>query len=205
MAEPLFTTDLASLPTHAFGHRSSTWWGIIAFFLIEGTFFLLAIAAYLYLMNQEQAWPPPPYPPPDLLPGTLFTIVMLLSEIPNSIAKHAAEHGELRLLRWMLIVAGLLGLVFVGIRAWEFNSLHILWHENAYGSLIWLLLFLHTTHFVTDWGDTLVLAALMHTRHGQEGRRFVDCSENAMYWRFVWICWLPIYFLIYWLPRLGPS
>src|SRR5207237_9522236 len=42
MAEPRFTTDLAPLPTHAFGHRSSTWWGIIAFFLIQGTLFLPA-------------------------------------------------------------------------------------------------------------------------------------------------------------------
>jgi len=22
-----------------------------------------------------------------------------------------------------------------------------------------------------------------------------------MYWRFVWLCWLPIYALIYWVPR----
>jgi hypothetical protein len=22
-----------------------------------------------------------------------------------------------------------------------------------------------------------------------------------MYWRFVWLCWLPIYVCIYWLPR----
>jgi hypothetical protein len=48
-----------------------------------------------------------------------------------------------------------------------------------------------------------VLAALMHGRHGMEGRRFVDCAENAMYWRFVWLSWLPIYVMIYWLPRLA--
>jgi heme/copper-type cytochrome/quinol oxidase subunit 3 len=29
----------------------------------------------------------------------------------------------------------------------------------------------------------------------------VDTSENALYWRFVWIMWLPIYVMIYWLPR----
>jgi cytochrome c oxidase subunit III len=202
MAKPSFTTDLSSLPTHGFGHRSATWWGIIAFFLIEGTAFVMAIAAYFFLMNQEQLWPPPPFAPPDLLPGTLFTIVILLSEIPNSIAKHAAEHGELRKLRRMLIAAGVVGAILLGLRAWEFDSLNILWSDNAYGSIIWALLFLHAAHFVTDWYDTLVLAGLMHTKHGIEGRRFVDCAENAMYWRFVWLSWLPIYLLIYWLPRL---
>jgi heme/copper-type cytochrome/quinol oxidase subunit 3 len=205
MPAPAFTTDLAPLPTHGFGHRSVTWWGIIAFFLIEGTAFGLAIAAYFYLQSQEQAWPPPPYLPPDLPAGTLFTILVLLSEIPNTMAKKAAEHGELRKLRWLLLVVSAIGLILLVLRAFEFNSLNIYWYENAYGSVIWMLLLLHTTHIGTDWVDTLVLAGLMHGKHGMEGRRFVDCAENAMYWRFVWLCWLPIYFLIYWLPRLQGS
>jgi hypothetical protein len=94
-----FETDLAPLPTHAFGHRSLTWWGIIAFFLIEGTAFALAIASYFYLMNQDQAWPPRPFPPPELLAGTLFTVLMLLSEIPNTLAKKAADIEDFALLR----------------------------------------------------------------------------------------------------------
>jgi len=34
--EPRFTDDLADLPTHKFGPSSLTWWGIIAFMVIEG-------------------------------------------------------------------------------------------------------------------------------------------------------------------------
>ena len=203
MGKPRFTADLSPLPTHGFGHRALTWWGEIAFFLFEGTAFVMAIAAYFFLMNQEQIWPPPPFAPPDLLAGTLFTILMLLSEIPNGIAKHAAEHGELRKLRRMLLVAAAVGLALAALRAWEFDSLNVLWTDNAYGSIVWALLILHTAHFATDWVDTVVLAALMHTKHGIEGRRFVDCAENAMYWRFVWLTWLPIYVMIYWIPRWG--
>ena len=81
---PDFALDLEPLPTHAFGRRSLTWWGIVAFFLIEGTAFALAIAAYFFLMGLDRAWPPPPFTPPDLLAGTLFTILLLLSEIPNT-------------------------------------------------------------------------------------------------------------------------
>ena len=202
MQKPAFATDLSRLPTHGFGQRSVTWWGIVAFFLIEGTAFVLALAVYFFLMSQEQAWPPPPYRPPDLLAGTLFTLLLLLSEIPNTMAKRAAEHGEIRKLRWLLLLIGAIGLVLLVLRALEFNSLNIYWYDNAYGSVIWMLLVLHTTHIGTDWADTLVLAGLMHGPHGMEGRRFVDCAENAMYWRFVWLCWLPIYFTIYWLPRL---
>jgi heme/copper-type cytochrome/quinol oxidase subunit 3 len=202
MAQSEFTIDLAPLPTHAFGRRSLTWWGIIAFFLIEGTAFALAVAAYFYLMNQERSWPPAPILPPDLLAGTLFTIVILLSEIPNTLAKKSAEALDQRATQRWLLVACAIGAVLMILRGFEFNSLNVLWHQNAYGSVVWMLLVLHTTHIGTDWVDTLVLAALMHTPHGTEGRRFVDCSENAVYWRFVWLLWLPLYGLIYWLPRL---
>ena len=202
MARPLrFVGDLADLPSHAFGHRSLTWWGTIGFMVIEGTAFALALAAYFFLMSQEQSWPPPPFDPPDLLAGTLFTLLMLASEIPNTMAKHAAEHGRLREVRRLMIVMLVIGGLLFVIRGFEFASLNVFWYDNAYGSIMWALLVLHTTHVLTDYIDTAVLAGLMHTRHGVEGRRFVDVSENALYWRFVWLAWLPIYLLIYWVPR----
>ena len=200
---PAFERDLAEVPTHAFGARSLTWWGVIGFMVIEGVAFAMAIAAYFFLMAHEQTWPPEPWPAPALLAGTLFTVLMLLSEIPNSMAKVAAEKQDLPKVRRLLVVISAIGAVLLVIRAFEFDSLNIHWTDNAYGSVIWLLLFLHTTHVATDWVDTLVLTALMHTRDGEEPRRFVDTSENSLYWRFVWLSWLPIYFLIYWLPRLA--
>jgi heme/copper-type cytochrome/quinol oxidase subunit 3 len=203
LQQPRFAGDLAHLPTHGFGHRSLTWWGIIGFMVIEGTFFALTIAAYFYLMSQEQSWPPAPFDPPALIAGTLFTLTMLVSEIPNTIVKRAAEAGKLREVRRLLLLMCAIGLVLGIIRIFEFRSLHVQWYDNAYGSIVWALLVLHTTHILTDWGDTLVLTALMHTKHGIVGRRFVDVSENALYWRFVWLAWLPIYALIYWVPRWG--
>jgi heme/copper-type cytochrome/quinol oxidase subunit 3 len=198
---PSFTRDVSALPTHAFGNRSLTWWGVIGFMLIEGSAFALAIAAYFFLMSQEQQWAPQPLLPPGLIAGTLFTVVILLSEIPNTMLKKAAAKydvtGVRRLLPWMVAV----GLLLFVIRGFEFNSLHVMWYDNAYGSIIWALLFLHTTHVVTDWADTVVLWQLMKTAHGEEPRRIVDSDENALYWRFVWLAWLPIYVLIYWLPR----
>ena len=64
-----------------------------------------------------------------------------------------------------------------------------------------MLLVLHTVHVLTDWVDTVVLAALFFTPQKRSMRRFVDVSENSLYWRFVWLTWLPIYALIYWVPR----
>ena len=199
---PAFTEDLSDLPTHGFSHRSLTWWGVLGFMLIEGTAFGLAAAAYFFLMSHEQHWAPQPWLPPNLVAGTLFTVIILLSEIPNTMIKKAAEAYDVAtvraLLPWMVVVGGLL----IIIRGFEFNSLNVLWYENAYGSIIWALLLLHATHIGTDWVDTVVLWLLMRTPHGEEPRRLVDTDENSLYWRFVWLSWIPIYLLIYWVPRL---
>jgi heme/copper-type cytochrome/quinol oxidase subunit 3 len=94
-----------------------------------------------------------------------------------------------------------IGLLILAVRVWEFRSFHIRWDDNAYGSITWFILGLHATHVLTDLGDTVVLAALMFTRHATE-KRFSDVSDNAFYWYFVVASWIPIYVLLYGVPRL---
>jgi heme/copper-type cytochrome/quinol oxidase subunit 3 len=200
--EPRFTDDLADLPTHKFGPSSLTWWGIIAFMVIEGGFFMLTFAAYFFLMGHEQGWPPEGRQAPDVLAGTLFTIVIILSEIPNTMIKKAARAGDIPAIRRLILVMTAVGAILLVIRGFEFNSLNCRWTDDAYGSIIWALLLLHTTHLITDWGDTVVLGALIYTPVAYEGRRQVDVDENSLYWRYVWLLWLPIYLMIYWVPRL---
>ena len=197
-----FTDDVAELPTDKFGPSSLTWWGIIGYMIVEGGFFALAFAAYFFLMGHEQGWPPEGRKAPDLLAGTLFTIVILASEIWNTRVKKAAHERDVPTIRRLLPVIIGIGALLLVIRGFEFNSLNVRWTDDAYGSIIWALLFLHTTHLVTDWGDTIVLWALMMTPVGYEGRRLVDTDENALYWRYVWLLWIPIYLMIYWIPRL---
>jgi heme/copper-type cytochrome/quinol oxidase subunit 3 len=200
--EPRFTDDLADLPTHKFGPSSLTWWGIIAFMVIEGGFFMLTFAAYFFLMGHEQGWPPEGRQAPDVLAGTMFTIVIILSEIPNTMIKKAARAGDIPAIRRLILVMTAVGAILLVIRGFEFNSLNCRWTDDAYGSIIWALLLLHTTHLITDWGDTVVLGALIYTPVAYEGRRQVDVDENSLYWRYVWLLWLPIYLMIYWVPRL---
>ncbi|MEA3082102.1 MAG: cytochrome c oxidase subunit [Sphingomonadales bacterium] len=201
-APPIFEQDLSDLPTHAFSHRSLTWWGVVGFMVIEGTAFGLVAAAYFFLMSHEAEWAPRPWIPPNLVAGTLFTLLILLSEIPNTMIKRAAEAYDLGAVRGLLPLIVAIGFVLLVIRGFEFNSLNVMWYDNAYGSIIWALLLLHTTHIGTDWADSVVLWLLMRTAHGESPRRMVDTDENSLYWRFVWLAWIPIYLLIYWVPRL---
>ncbi len=192
--------DLSSLDTYGFGHRSIMWWGTISFMMIEGMGFLLACGAYLYLRGQTGAWPPSS-PPPGLLWSGLLTLLLLASCIPNfwlDRQAHAERRGGVRL---GLILMSLVGLAAAGLRAFELTTLNERWDHNAYGSIVWALMLLHSTHIVTDVYDTLVLTVVVHT-DAVDGKRFSDVSDNALYWYFVVLTWLPIYALIYWSPRL---
>ena len=192
--------DVSELPTYAFGPRMTMWWGTLAFCALEGTGFALAGLAYLYLAWLNPDWPPGSSPP-DLLWSALLTLLLLASAIPNHMAKSAARQQDLPRVRWLLLAMSLIGLVLLGLRGLEFTTLNIHWDQNAYGSVVWLLLGLHTAHIATDVADTLVLSALMFTRHAK-GKRFSDVEDNAVYWDFVVLAWLPIYVLLYWGPRL---
>ncbi len=193
--------DLSRLPLHGLGRVSMTWWGTMAFMLIEGTGFALVIAVYLYLMSLASTWPINA-PLPDLLPGSLVTLILVASVVPNYLVGRWAGQQDLRKVRIGMIIMSLLGIAPLIVRAFEFPAVHVKWDSNAYGSVVWTLLGLHTTHIITDLVDTLVLAALMFTRHGQNLRRFGDVQDNAMYWNFVVAAWLPLYACIYWVPRL---
>lgn len=200
MSEPRML-DVSGLAPGAFGSRSLMWWGTLGIVLIESTAFALTIAAYFYFATRMPSWPPDGTAPPDLRWGTINTFVLLASLAPNELAKRAAERIDLTAVRIWMVVCLAFGMAFNWIRVYEFAHLNVMWDHDAYGSIVWLLLGLHTTHIITDFLDTAVLAVLMFTGPIEE-KRFVDVEENSGYWYFVVLTWLPIYGVIYWAPRL---
>ncbi|RZJ05103.1 MAG: cytochrome C oxidase subunit III [Haliea sp.] len=202
MSEPVVrgpALDVSGLPTVVFGHRSLMWWGTLWMMVIEGTVFGLAVMAYFYLRSHQATWPLTSAPP-DLLWGTLNTVVMLVSFVPAHLAKKAAERMDPQRVRFWLVASTVFGVLFVAIRICEFAALNVRWDSSAYGSVVWLLLGLHTTHIVTDLIDTVVLTVLFFTGP-LDGKRYGDVSENSFYWYFVVATWLPIYLVIYWGAR----
>lgn len=193
--------DVAELPSFAFSHRSLMWWGTLGMIAIEGMLFTLAVFAYFYLQARARAWPMSS-PPPDLRWGTLNTAILLASLVPNQWTKHAAEQLDLGKVRIGLVAGLLFALAFLLVRALEFTTLNVGWDQNAYGSIVWLLMGLHTAHLLTDFWDSAVLTVLMF-KPAAGGRRFVDVSESGMYWTFVVLAWLPLYAVVYWVPRAG--
>jgi cytochrome c oxidase subunit 3 len=196
--KPVAQGDVSHLPTYGFGHRMLVWWGTLGFIVIEGLGFIFAIGAYLYLQNQNQIWPP--NSPPGLLWSSLILVILLASEIPNFWLKKAAAAHDLRKVRIGLLIMSSIGATVLILRIFEFTTLGGRWDENAYTSILWFLLGLHTVHILTDALETWVITALLFIGP-IDVRRFSDVDDNQSYWDFVVIAWVPTYLTLYWIPR----
>ncbi|HUQ12614.1 MAG TPA: cytochrome c oxidase subunit 3 [Steroidobacteraceae bacterium] len=194
--------DVSRLPTYAFSHRSIMFWGTAGMIVIEGTMFVIALVTYYYLRGHALHWPMSS-PPPALIWGTVNTAILIVSGLPNHLAAKASERKDLAGVRLWMLVSVAVAAAFHVVRALEFTTLNTHWSNNAYGSIVFTLLILHTVHSVTDFVDTIVLTALMFTSR-ITGKRYVDVNENADYWWFIVIAWLPIYFTLYLVPRWFP-
>ncbi|HZP67215.1 MAG TPA: cytochrome c oxidase subunit 3 [Rudaea sp.] len=190
--------DVSQLPDFGYGSVALGWWGTFGFMLIEGMAFVLAIGVYLYLIPFESHWPPSP--PPGLRYGTAFTLIALASLVPNAWVLRAARRGDLVRVRRGLIVMVAVGVLLLVVRGFELTALNARWDENTYGSILWAIMLIHTTHLATDVYDSCPLAVLVYVRD-VDGRRYSDVEDNATYWNFVVLSWLAIYALVYWLPR----
>ena len=187
--------DVSELPTYGFSHRSLMWWGTAGMIAIEGVAFAFMIVVYFYLRAVSDTWPAAGGAP-GLLWGTINLVIILASSIPNFYTDRAAIDHDLPKVRRGLVICSIFGLVLCGVRTLEFTTLNVRWDDSAYGSTVWMLLGLHTFNLVTDVLDTLVLTALMY-KGPLEGKRFVDIAENAGYWEFVVVSWIPLYAVLY--------
>ena len=191
--------DVSGLPNSEFGHRGLIWWGTVGFMVIEGSIFVIGLVVYFYLRLNVEQWPPN-QPNPDQSYGTANLLLVLVSIIPAALSKRAAEAFELSRARWWLAVLVLMGVGSIVPRAYEYSALNCRWDDNAYGSIVWLLLSMHTIHVATDVVDSMVLLAVAFVGPVTK-KRFVDFSENSLYWYFIVAWWIPIYATIYLAPR----
>jgi heme/copper-type cytochrome/quinol oxidase subunit 3 len=192
--------DVSVLPSFGFSHRSLMWWGNLGMVTIEGVAFAFLIIVYFYLRSLSNAWPDGGRAP-DLLWGTINLVIILASAVPNYLAQRAAGGCSVGKVRLWLYVGCVLGVALCAVRWMEFTALNVRWDSGAYGSVVWILLGVHSFNLVTDVADTFVLTAVTYAQP-VEGKRFVDIAENCGYWYFVVLSWLPVYAVVYFGARV---
>ena len=193
--------DVSLLPTDAFGSKGLVWWGTVGFIVIEGFTLALCVVSYLYLRRNFVDWPPPRTPQPDLLAPTIAVLLMLVSNIPMKLVEKAAhDFDRARVAKW-LVVCSLFGAAFVVMRVYEFQALNSRWDSHAYGSVAWTTVGFHTVLILLEVAETVGGMLLFLFGKPLQTKHFVDATDNAMYWRFVTLGWIPLYVVVYLLPR----
>ncbi|MFO0791054.1 MAG: cytochrome c oxidase subunit 3 [Pirellulales bacterium] len=201
--------DVSELPGIAFDTQAPMWWGNMLMMLIETMTVALFVTSYFYLSQNFTHWPPPnsgSIPPlhtplPDLGYGSCVVALLALATIPMVWADRAAHD-----MRPVPVVVGLslgtaAGIAAIILRVFEFQSLHVRWDDNAYGSLVWGLLSLHLLYIILEVGEAAINVVWI-LLHGMDEKHAVDATLSTEYWYWTVAVALLIYGVIYWAPRL---
>lgn len=192
--------DASDLPTIVFRERNPIFWGNVLYMTIEGAMFAMVFASYFYLRTRTSEWPPG-VNPPYLWYGVANTVLLVLSIAPARWVQLRARAADLGGSRIGLVILAAIGAVALVIRVLEFPALNCRWDTNAYGSMVWAMLILHTGHLLTEWVETLVMIAFASSSR-MEGKRFPDFDVNSDYWYFV-VGWAVVMnFVLYATTRL---
>lgn len=192
--------DVSGLPTTTFSHRSLAWWGTVGFMAIEATTLFIGVVAYFYLRRNFQTWPPEHTVRPSLFWPTVQVALLLVSLIPTALADRAAYRIDLvRLRQWLLVMLAF-EVASVVVRWQEFLSLNVRWDSNAYGSVAWTIVGLHTTLLLADLFETAVMAVILYSSRRMD-RHFSDATDVTFYWYFLVATSIAMYVVVYLSPR----
>jgi cytochrome c oxidase subunit I+III len=193
--------DVSHLPREVFGHRSQMWWGTVGFIVIEGTTLFICAVSYFYLRRNFSTWPPEHVFRPALLVPTVQVALMLLSNFPMASVDRAARRMDLRGVRRGMAICSALAVAMTILRCYEFKALNVRWDSNAYGSAAWAILTAHSTLLLLETAETLAFTVLLF-KGPVEQRDLAGASDNALYWYFLTLAWIPLYLVVYLSPYL---
>lgn len=196
------TLDVSGLPDAVLDSRSLVWWGTIVMTVIETMVFAISVGGYFYLRNLASAWPPPRVGPPALTAATVNLGILLVSAIPAILLDRAGKARDVSKVKLYLALNLVFGTAFLILRYWEFKALHCMWNQSAYASIQWTILALHTTNLLTSLAETAIVLIYALIRP-LEDHHFLDARLDGVFWYFIVLTWIPLYVVVFLVPRLG--
>lgn len=193
--------DVAGTSPYNHGAQSPLFWGFLGMIAIETMVFGSFVSSYFFLRAQATEWPPAGTEPPDLLLPTLNTGVLLASSVALWWADRGARAGRRPQLAWGLLAAALLAAIFLALKVVEYADKSYRWDTHAYGSIVWTIVGFHGAHVTALLLKTVVVDLWAFRGYFDRDRR-LGVSVNGIYWHFVVAIWIPLYVVLYWVPRL---
>ena len=207
MAQAVVTSGESSpVVAHEDTHQTNTGvsnnkLAIWVFLASESLFFGAFIATYFLYRGRDVGFLKGPKPE-DLLniPFTSVTsFVLLMSSLTMVLALAGIQRANMGAARLWLAVTATLGMVFVGLQAYEFTHfVHegLTLQKNLFACSFYVLTGFHGTHVTVGviWLWTLFIG----TFTGRIGpKNDLDVEICGLYWHFVDVVWIAIFTLIY--------
>jgi cytochrome c oxidase subunit III len=193
--------DYSGFRPYQEGPNAPLFWGMNGMILIEAMVFGSLVSAYFFLRAQSPEWPPGGTEPPKLLLPTINTLVLIASSFVLHWADTGIRKGDKRRLFRGLLAASALAAVFLILKVVEYSEVPYRWDTHAYGSVVWTIVGFHSAHVLSLMLKTVVVATLSSREYFTSERR-LGVTINGIYWHFVVAVWIPLYIVLYWVPRI---
>ena len=174
--------------------------GMVLFIASEIMLFGGLFACYFFVRNQAEAWPPSGI---EHVAGWELPAVLTAILISSSIAAHmgilGVKAGNYTLFRIGILLAIVLGTVFIGGQIYEWLALMdegLTAESGVYGSTFYVITGFHGAHVIAGLAMLVVVFARALQNDFTPGRHvFADAA--VLYWHFVDVIWVFVFSVIY--------
>jgi cytochrome c oxidase subunit 3 len=162
----------------------------------ESTLFGTLLMAYLYLRISPANKTFVPASVSDVLIASLNSGVLLLSAWVAHRATQAVQRNDLTKLKTNLVIALVLGLVFVAGQVFEFNRSGMAPNDPAFGGVYFTLIGFHALHVLA--GVVVLAANAVRAQLGDfSARQHTAVEVGTWFWYYVTGVWLVLFTALY--------
>ncbi|MFP8957039.1 cbb3-type cytochrome c oxidase subunit I [Natrialbaceae archaeon A-CW3] len=172
--------------------------GLWFFLASDVVVFGAALGAFVF-MRIHMGWSEWTTVPPAAWPGLLNTYVLLTSSFTVILALVMAERGNKKGLLATLGATMLLGLTFMGVKAWEYSTKFAegdYWFSGLEYSIYYVTTGLHGLHVILGLlvAGFMIVRIVLHDAYLDDHR---PVEYFGLYWHFVDIVWVFLFPLFY--------
>ncbi|MGB7265488.1 MAG: cytochrome c oxidase subunit 3 [Terracidiphilus sp.] len=170
--------------------------GMYSLIIGESAIFTIFVVAYVYYIGRSTYGPTP-----AILDIPIFnTVCLLSSSLTIWLAERAIERGRIRAFGMWWALTILLGIIFLGGTALEWNRLiftdGLTIRTNLFGTTFYSLVGLHATHVVV--GLLMLSLVLIFTLLGRVEQKHAERIQVlSLYWHFVDAVWVVVFTVVY--------
>lgn len=202
MSESVIYTSSWSRTVH--DDRHPFWWGIMILILIEMIVVIGFLSSFFYLwishLDSPTSWLIVDPWETSLFYPSINTFLLFLCAASMYYGGVVMDQDKEWHFFWSTVFCCIVGGLALYLRWLQFSRLPFKWNDHAYASFVWTLTGFHFLHLTSAVLGTAVIG-LFAARGYYSKDRQLGVKVDTFYWYFVFLAWIPIYLVLYWVPR----